>query len=113
MIARYEQMKTNPDAVQTIAIRGVRLGNVAFVCNPFEYYLDYGIMIKARSPFLQTFLVQLAGDGTYVPSLRSTTGGGYGSTPASNPVGPEGGLLLAEETVALLNKLHAEVATAS
>lgn len=108
MVARYELMKTQPDAAQTVTIRGVRLGDVAFACNPFEYYLDYGILIKARSPFLQTFLVQLAGDGIYVPSLRSTVGGGYGSTPASNPVGPEGGLILAEETITMLNRLYAE-----
>lgn len=113
MVARYELMKGKPDAAQTVAIHGVRLGEVAFACNPFEYYLDYGIMIKARSPFLQTFLIQLAGDGTYVPSLRSTAGGGYGSTPASNPVGPEGGQLLVEETIALLNGLYAEDTAAS
>ncbi len=103
---RYEEMKEKPDAAQTVVIRAVRLGDVAFASNPFEYYLDYGIRIKARSPFLQTFLIQLAGAGTYVPSLRSTGGGGYGSIPASNPVGPEGGSLLAEETIALLGRLH-------
>ena len=111
MVARYELMKTKPDAAQTVVIRSVRLGDIAFACNPFEYYLDYGIMIKARSPFLQTFLIQLAGDGTYVPSLRSVAGGGYGSTPASNPVGPEGGLILAEATIALLNGLYIDLAT--
>ena len=106
VVERYEQMKEKPGAAQTVVIRAVRLGDVAFAGNPFEYYLDYGIRIKARSPFLQTFLIQLAGAGTYVPSLRSTGGGGYGSIPASNPVGPEGGSLLAEETIALLGRLH-------
>lgn len=108
VVTRYEQMKENPDAARTVVIRGVRLGDVAFACNPFEYYLDYGIMIKARSPFLQTFLIQLAGSGSYVPSLRSTLGGGYGSVPASNPIGPEGGLILAEETIKLLERLQSE-----
>ncbi len=106
MVARYELMKTQPAAAQTVTIRGVSLGDIAFACNPFEYYLDYGIMIKARSPFLQTFLIQLAGDDAYVPSLRSTLGGGYGSNPACNPVGAEGGLILAEETIKLLNSLY-------
>ena len=70
--------------------------------NPFEYYLDYGLQIKARSPATQTFVVQLAGTGTYVPTPRSVAGKGYGSIPASNPVGPEGGRLLAEKILAML-----------
>ena len=85
----------------------VRLGDIAFASNPFEYFLDYGIQIKVRSPFTQTFLVQLAGAGTYVPSPRAAAGGGYGAVSASSPVGPEGGQVLAEETVARLNRLFA------
>ena len=54
---------------------------------------------------MQTFLVQLAGSGTYVPSRRSQAGGGYGSVPASNPVGAEGGRLLAERTIEVIREL--------
>jgi hypothetical protein len=80
----------------------LRLGEVALATNPFEYYLDFGIRIKARSPAVQTFLVQLAGAGTYVPSERSVAGRSYGSVPASTPIGPEGGCELAEWTLAAL-----------
>jgi len=83
----------------------LRLGEVVFATNPFEYYLDFGIYIKARSKATQTFLVQLAGPGTYVPSRRSVSGGGYGSIPASNPVGPEGGRQLAEITIGVIDRL--------
>jgi len=86
-------------------IHVMRLGEMAVATNPFEYYLDFGVHIKARSPAVQTFLVQLAGGGTYVPSARSVAGGGYGSVPASNPVGPEGGRKLAERTVEVLGQL--------
>jgi hypothetical protein len=86
----------------------IRLGDMAFATNPFEYYLDFGIYIKARSRATQTFLVQLAGSGTYVPSRRSTKGGGYGSIPASNPVGYEGGRQLAEKTVEVIDSLWEE-----
>lgn len=91
---RYELQKTCPTLPAEIHV--VRLGEVLFASVPFEYYLDYGIQIKARSPAVQTFLVQLAGDGTYVPTPRSLAGGGYGSIAASNPVGAEGGQQLAE-----------------
>ncbi|MBS3761752.1 MAG: hypothetical protein KGZ25_00485 [Planctomycetes bacterium] len=83
----------------------LRLGDAAFGTVPFEYYLDFGVYIKARSKALQTFLVQLTGRGTYVPSKRSVAGGGYGSIPASNPVGPEGGRRLAEEIVETISEL--------
>ena len=56
----------------------------------------------------QTFLLQLCGPGTYVPSRRSVAGGSYGSMPASNVVGPEGGWRLAERTVTLIQQLWSE-----
>lgn len=84
----------------------LRLGEVALATNPFEYYLDFGIRIKARSPAVQTFLVQLAGVGTYVPSERSVAGRSYGSVPASTPIGPEGGCELAEWTIAALEEAY-------
>ncbi|MBI3831910.1 MAG: hypothetical protein HY291_20480 [Planctomycetes bacterium] len=83
----------------------VRLGEAVFATNPFEYYLDFGTFIKANSPAVQTFLIQLAGPGTYVPSSRSVAGGGYGSIPASNPVGPEGGRLVADRTLELIREM--------
>jgi len=83
----------------------IRLGDMAIATNPFEYYLDYGIHIKARSKAVQTFLVQLAGPGSYVPSARSMAGGGYGSIPASNPVDATGGRQYAHRTVDVLDRL--------
>jgi hypothetical protein len=102
------ELRHDLEAVQPtmpVELHAVRLGDLAFATNPFEYYLDYGIRIKARSPAMQTFLVQLAGAGSYVPSARSLAGKGYGSVPASTPVGPEGGDRIAEWTVASLKDL--------
>lgn len=101
--ARQQASPTHP--TQVAEVHCVRLGAMAFASNPFEYCVDYGIQIKARRPATQTFLVQLAGAGTDVPSLRSTQGGGYGSEPASNPVGPEGGAVLRERPLELLQAL--------
>lgn len=101
VLERFAAQKNGPQT-QTIEFHVLRIGDVAFATNPFEYYLDYGIQIKSRSPAPQTFLIQLAGAGTYVPSPRSTLGGGYGSLPASNPVGSEGGGVLRDKTVELI-----------
>jgi hypothetical protein len=103
VMERYEKSKTQPHYPAEVHV--VRLGEIAFATNPFEYYLDFGIQIKVKSPALQTFIVQLAGSGTYVPSARAAAGGGYGAVPASNPVGSEGGQVLADETVRLIQSL--------
>ena len=101
---RYEeQQKAAP--FRDVRLHIIRLGDIAIATNPFEYYLDFGIYIKARTPALQTFLVQLAGPGTYVPSARSIAGGGYGSVPASNPIGPDGGRQVAEATIDALSRM--------
>lgn len=100
---RYERQQHNPFV--PVEIHAVRVGDAAFATNPFELYLDFGVYIKARSPAVHTFLVQLCGQGGYVPSARSVAGGGYGSVPASNVVGPEGGRKLADETIAMLLEL--------
>ncbi len=100
---RFEAQKRGETVPAEVHV--LRLGEAVFATNPFEYYLDFGVYIKARSKATQTFLVQLAGAGTYVPSTRSVSGGGYGSIPASNPVGPEGGWQLAEMTTVIIEQL--------
>ena len=102
---RFQRRRDNPCLPAELHV--IRLGEMAFATNPFEYYLDFGVYIKARSKAVQTFLVQLAGAGTYVPTGRSVAGGGYGSIPASNPVGPEGGRQLADRTIEVIRQFWA------
>ncbi|HOX08902.1 MAG TPA: hypothetical protein PK280_21080 [Planctomycetota bacterium] len=94
---------------QSVETHVLRLGSVALATNPFEYYLDFALQIKARSKATQTFIVQLAGGGvaSYLPTVRATTGKSYGAIPASTPVGPEGGRMLAARTVEIVNELMA------
>ncbi|MDP6776932.1 MAG: hypothetical protein QGI83_09210 [Candidatus Latescibacteria bacterium] len=103
VIERHELQKTQPNYPMELHV--VRVGEVVFATNAFELYLDYGLRMKARSKALQTFVVQLTGSGTYLPSARSVGGGSYGSVPASNHVGPEGGDVLVEETVKVISDL--------
>ncbi len=104
VLERSEQLQRGENTFPT-EVHIVRLGDVAFATNPFEYYLDFAIQIKVKSPAIQTFIVQLAGNGTYVPSARAAAGGGYGAVPASNPVGPKGGQFLADYTVEKISEL--------
>ena len=54
-----------------IEIHALRGGDIAKVTNPFELYLDYGIRIKGRSPAIQTFVVELAGSPSYLPTAKA------------------------------------------
>ena len=99
----HEPLKSVP-----VEINILRLGDIAFVTSPFEYYLDFGDRIKGRSPALQTFVVQLAGGGTYLPTERAAEGLSYGAVPASCRVSPAGGQVIVDEAVSTLNTLFAE-----
>lgn len=100
---RFELQKTAPYFPAEVHV--LRIGDMVIVTNPFELYLDFGVQIKARSPAAQTFVVQLAGAGTYVPTVRSVAGGAYGAVPGSTQVGPEGGRELVEQTLAMIAEL--------
>jgi hypothetical protein len=103
---RYEEEKVDPKLPVEIQI--LRIGDAVFATNPFEMYLDYGMRIKAKSPAVQTFVVQLAGSGSYLPTERSIAGGAYGAVPASTLIGPEGGRELVEVTLDLVKEAFIE-----
>jgi hypothetical protein len=95
----------------------LRLGDVAIATNPFELFVDYGVQIEARSPAVQTFLIQLAatteGHAYYLPTARAIAGGAlneqpftnYSATVMINAVGAEGGQVLVERTLEEINAL--------
>ncbi len=103
---RFHRQQTEPTVPFEIHV--LRLGDVVFASNPFEYYLDFGMQIKARSKAVQTFLIQHVGGGTYVPTERAIAGRSYGAVPASTPIGPAGGRELAEWTIDAINALWKE-----
>lgn len=91
-----------------VDIAAVRIGDMAIVSNPFELYVDYGVRIKAQSPAVQTFVVQLAGSGSYLPTDRAVGEGSYGAIERSCVVGPRAGDALVDASVELLRELWRE-----
>ena len=71
-----------------------------------------GLQIKARSRAGQTALIQLTGRGGYLPTARAVAGGGYGAVPASGEVGPEGGRMLVDKSLELIERTYQSPATA-
>lgn len=95
------------DDVKPAEFHVIRLGDIAIATNPFELFIDYGLLIKARSKAILTFLVQLSCHHSgYLPTERAAKGGGYSAD--NYLVGPEGGYKLVDETVSIINKMWDE-----
>ena len=101
---RYETQDAEPNF--TFELHTVRVGDCAISTNPFELYLHYGQIIKARSHAFQTFLVQLCpGGGGYLPSPEAERLGGYGGMIVNGNCGSDGGYKLADTAVGKINGL--------
>ncbi|WP_169979434.1 neutral/alkaline non-lysosomal ceramidase N-terminal domain-containing protein [Tautonia rosea] len=62
----------------SILLQAVRIGGVGIAAIPFEVFVETGLELKARSPFEQTFTIELAnGSYGYLPTPRHHDLGGY------------------------------------
>lgn len=87
----YEDVKEKPtlDMISHV----VQIGDIAFATIRFELYQDFMHRLQGRSPFMQTFVVQLCGDegGNYLATERAVAGKGYSASMFCNKVSPNGG----------------------
>lgn len=109
ILDRYETQKTQPKLPMEMHV--LRIGDIAFASNRFELFMDFQHRMQARSPFEQTFVIQLAGQpgmdgGTYLCTERGAWGRGYSASMFCNLVSPRGGQEMVEETVRILAALH-------
>lgn len=108
LMLRYESQKQSDKHSTEVHI--IRIGDIAFASNQFELYMDFMHRIQARSPFRQTFIVQLcaqplANSGSYLCTERANEGKGYSASRFCNVVSYEGGQELVEKTLEELRKL--------
>ena len=111
ILDRYQTQKTQPKLPMELHV--LRIGDIAFASNRFELYLDFQHRMQARSPFEQTFIVQLAGQpgadgGTYLCTERGAQGRGYSASMFCNLVSPQGGQELVDETVNVLKAIYTD-----
>jgi hypothetical protein len=107
-VNRFDQQRTEPKPTYEMELHVLRIGDVAICTNSFELFTDYGIRMKARSKAIQTFVVQLVGPGTYLPTKKAVRGGHYSAVVHSSLVGPEGGNVLVNRSVNIINSLWTE-----
>ena len=112
VLKRYENLlKRYEDDIDTrpTEVHIVKLGDIAFASNPYELFTSYQHRIQARSPFVQTFIVQLAAtvdSAGYLCTERAAYNMGYSANMFSCPVLPSSGDKLVEETLKMLNEMH-------
>lgn len=106
ILQKYDRQGEDPKHPTTVY--AVQIGEVAFATNQFELYMDYMHRIQARSPFIQTFIVQLAAPeyGGYLATERGVAGKGYSASLFDNRVSAKGGQELVELTLDALERLH-------
>lgn len=108
ILTRHDSQEREPTL--PMEMHAIRIGDIAFASNRFELYMDFMHRIQARSPFIQTFIVQLAavpgdGGGTYLATERGVQGRGYSASRYCNVVSPKGGQQLVEETLTALKEI--------
>ncbi len=105
VVKRFEYQKIDPAPTYRTEVHVIRIGDVVVCTNQFELFTDFGIRIQARSKALQTFVVQLAGPGSYLATDKAVAGGGYSAVCQSNIVSPEGGQVLVDRTLDIIDDL--------
>ncbi len=104
LIKRFRDQQTKE--IVPIETHIVRFGDVAFATNPYELFLDYANVIKARSFTKQTFIIQLAcGSHGYLPTEKAEKAGHYSAYISSGDTGHEGGDLLVRRSITEINDM--------
>ena len=106
-IERCEDVKQNPNL--TMQSHTVQIGDIAFATIRFETYIDFMHRLQARSPFIQTFVMQLAGTegGNYLATARGAEAKGYSASMFCNMVSADGGHQWVENQLQILNEMKA------
>jgi putative membrane-bound dehydrogenase-like protein len=102
------QLVTHQNTRRTTWIQVLRLGDVAIVGVPAEYFTGLGLEIKRRSPFPHTLIAELANDWIgYLPDANGHVLGGYQTwTGLHSYAEPGTGERLAKEAIRLLQALN-------
>lgn len=95
-----------PDTIQA-TIQAFRIGDLGIASIPFEVFTETGLEIKARSPFKDTFTIELAnGSNGYLPTPRQHDFGGYETWLGTNRVEREASEKIAARTLEMLQRVR-------
>ena len=94
----------------SVPLQVLRIGDLAIAAIPFETFAETGLEIKDKSPFKQTFTIELAGGSFgYLPTPAQHRLGGYETWLGTNNVEVEASDKIVVRLLELINSLHADV----
>ena len=101
---RIEQLETEwPDEIGII-LQTFRIGDLGIAAIPFETFVETGLEIKEKSPFQQTFTIELAnGSYGYLPTPEQHKLGGYETWLSTNKVEVEASTKIVSELMSLFD----------
>ena len=95
-----------PDTIQAV-IQAFRIGDLGIASIPFEVFTEIGLEIKARSPFADTFTIELAnGSNGYLPTPKHHDLGGYETWLGTNRVEREASAKITARALEMLERVH-------
>jgi hypothetical protein len=101
-----EARNAKGDTIQA-TIQAFRIGELGVASSPFEVFTETGLEIKARSPFKDTFTIELAnGSNGYLPTPRQHDLGGYETWLGTNRVEREASEKIKARALELLQSVR-------
>jgi hypothetical protein len=104
---RIKQLETEWSDEIEIILQAFRIGDLGIATIPFETFAETGLEIKNRSPFEQSFTIELAnGSYGYLPTPEQHQLGGYETWLGTNRVEVDASTKIVSELMSLFNTLH-------
>jgi hypothetical protein len=90
----------------SVVLQAFRIGELAVAAIPFETFTEIGLEIKAKSPFKDTFTIELANGGYgYLPTPEQHELGGYETWLGTNRVEKDASRQIVKRMLELLGSL--------
>ena len=94
-----------PDTIQAV-IQAFKIGDLGIAAIPFEVFTEIGLEIRTRSPFKDTFTIELAnGSNGYLPTPKHHDLGGYETWLGTNRVEREASVKITTRVMEMLEKV--------
>jgi len=94
-----------PDSVQII-LQSFAINDIGIAALPFETFTQTGLDIKSKSPFQNTFTIELAnGSNGYLPTPAQHKLGGYESWLTTNKVQKDASDKITEQLIKHLQQI--------
>ena len=102
---RVQRLFEGPDEV-TIPLQAVRIGDLGVTAIPFEVLAEIGLEIKEKTPFGDTFTIELANDyHGYLPTPHQHELGGYETWMGTCKVQKDASVVIVDQLLAMLAEL--------